>query len=91
MEYVFQQFGVGHWASRLDAFIDPSTASKNETYHVDRARAAIGSGGLYGEGYLRGTSAHAKYIPYSYSDTDTNNYIYSEKIKSGSPRQGKLS
>ncbi|MBP1994457.1 cell division protein FtsW (lipid II flippase) [Paenibacillus eucommiae] len=69
IKHIFQQIGVGHWANRLDAFIDPTQASKDETYHVKNAMTAIGSGGLYGEGYLKGTSVHASYIPYSYSDS----------------------
>lgn len=61
--------GVGHWANRLDAFFDPESASKDQRYHVENAKLAIGSGGLYGGGYLNGTMVQSSKIPYSYSDS----------------------
>ena len=30
---------------------------------------AIGSGGLEGEGFLKGTSVHSNFIPFAYSDS----------------------
>src|SRR5262249_37825974 len=42
---------------------------KDQIYHVNQAKMAIASGGLHGEGYLQGTSVHAGFIPYSYSDS----------------------
>ncbi|MEW9702067.1 FtsW/RodA/SpoVE family cell cycle protein [Paenibacillus sp. SI8] len=66
---LLDKWGVGHWASRLDAYIDPSKATKDQIYHVKQAKMAVASGGLYGEGFLRGTSVHAGFIPYSYSDS----------------------
>ncbi|TCZ74038.1 rod shape-determining protein RodA [Paenibacillus albiflavus] len=61
--------GFGHWADRLDTYFAPEFASKDQTYHVDNARLAIGSGELLGRGYMKGDMIHSGKIPYSYSDS----------------------
>jgi rod shape determining protein RodA len=59
----------GHWVSRIDTFIDPTNATKDQKFQVDNSIKAIGSGGLTGENYLKGTSVHRNFIPYAYSDS----------------------
>jgi len=61
--------GVGHWANRLDTYFNPEAVSKDQSYHLNNAKLAIGSGGLYGAGYLNGAMVHSSKIPYSYSDS----------------------
>jgi len=56
-----------HWIGRIDAFLYPETASKDDTYQIDKALLAIGSGGLTGEGYMQG--ALIRQVPYTYSDS----------------------
>jgi rod shape determining protein RodA len=63
------KMGVGHWAKRIDTFLDPNSASKDAKYQVEHAITAIGSGGLLGEGYMKGNSIHSNFIPYAYSDS----------------------
>ncbi|WP_159881160.1 FtsW/RodA/SpoVE family cell cycle protein [Paenibacillus puerhi] len=55
------------WIVRINTFINPTTADKNDSYHVDSAIRSIGSGFLTGEGYLQGTSPRT--VPYAYSDS----------------------
>lgn len=57
-----------HWYERINAFIDPQSASEKEIYQVTKAKIAIGSGGLTGDGYMKGESKNRKFIPYPYSD-----------------------
>lgn len=59
----------GHWVARLDTFINPDAATKDQKFQVDNSIKAIGSGGLTGEKYLQGTSVHRHFIPYAYSDS----------------------
>ncbi len=78
--FIFQKYHVGieqflsdrnygHWVTRIDTFLDPSNASKDAKFQVENSIRAIGSGGLFGEGYLKGTSVHSNFIPYAYSDS----------------------
>ena len=52
---------------RLMAFLDPYAHAKDEAYQVVQSLYAIGSGGVFGEGFAKG---HQKlfYLPYPYSD-----------------------
>lgn len=65
----FTEQGKGHWVARLDTFINPDSATKDQKFQVDNSIKAIGSGGLTGEKYLQGTSVHRHFIPYAYSDS----------------------
>lgn len=58
-----------HWVERLDTFIDPSRVSADEKYQTERSKIAIGSGSLFGDGYLKGSSVHNNFIPVVYSDS----------------------
>ncbi|MFC4809006.1 FtsW/RodA/SpoVE family cell cycle protein [Paenibacillus sp. GCM10023250] len=57
-----------HWYERINGFINPETASDKEVYQAQKAKIAIGSGGLTGDGYMKGESKNRKFIPYPYSD-----------------------
>jgi cell division protein FtsW len=52
---------------RMMAFMDPYKYADDEAYQVVQSLYAIGSGGVFGEGYAKG---HQKlfYLPYPYSD-----------------------
>ncbi|WP_028547683.1 FtsW/RodA/SpoVE family cell cycle protein [Paenibacillus sp. UNC451MF] len=65
----FTEKGKGHWVARMDTFINPESATKDQKFQVDNSIKAIGSGGLTGEKYLQGTSVHRHFIPYAYSDS----------------------
>jgi rod shape determining protein RodA len=64
-----QENDAGHWMDRIDAYLYPEQATKDQTYQVDNSVRAIGSGALFGEGYLQGSSVHNNFIPYAYSDS----------------------
>ncbi len=53
--------------ARLMAFLDPYKYADDEAYQVVQSLYAIGSGGVFGEGFAKG---HQKlfYLPYPYSD-----------------------
>lgn len=60
---------IAYWLDRIDAVLLPEQASEKATYHTDRALEAIGSGSLFGEGYLHGSSVQTERVPYTYSDS----------------------
>jgi rod shape determining protein RodA len=67
MDYA-EQHDVEHWVERIDTFIDPESVDANKSYQFIRSKIAIGSGMLYGDGYLKGNSVHNNFIPVVYSD-----------------------
>ncbi len=52
---------------RMMAFLDPFAHSDDAGYQVVQSLYAIGSGGIFGEGFARG-QAKLFYLPYPYSD-----------------------
>lgn len=69
IEAFLQTHGAGHWMQRIDTFLYPDQASKHATYQITNSLRAIGSGALWGEGYMQGDSVHGGFIPYTYSDS----------------------
>ncbi|AJY76064.1 FtsW/RodA/SpoVE family cell cycle protein [Paenibacillus beijingensis] len=59
----------GHWYKRINTFIDPNSASDDDKHQSQNAKIAIGSGGLTGDGYMKGDSKNRRFIPYPYSDS----------------------
>ena len=55
---------------RLTAFIDPGSddGGRGFTYNSRQALIAIGSGGVGGKGYLRGTQTNLQYVPEQKTD-----------------------
>lgn len=53
---------------RLEVFLNAESEKSGTGYHVWQARIAIGSGGLWGKGFLRGTQVHSGYIPEKQTD-----------------------
>lgn len=58
-----------HWVARIDTFLNPENASADDTYQVMNAQVAIGSGGMFGSGYMNGDSTKNGFVPYPYSDS----------------------
>ena len=53
--------------ARIMAFLDPYKYSDDEAYQVVQSLYAIGSGGVFGEGFAKGQQK-LFYLPYPYSD-----------------------
>jgi rod shape determining protein RodA len=48
---------------RVLTFLNPETDPLGAGYHTIQAKIAIGSGGLYGKGWLNGTQSHLEFLP----------------------------
>ena len=48
---------------RILTFINPETDPLGSGYHIIQSTIAIGSGGLYGKGWLNGTQSHLDFLP----------------------------
>lgn len=53
---------------RLMVFLDPDIDPRGYGWNIIQAITAIGSGGITGKGFLRGTQSHARYIPQQSTD-----------------------
>ncbi len=48
---------------RILTFLNPETDPLGSGYHIIQSTIAIGSGGLYGKGWLNGTQSHLDFLP----------------------------
>ncbi len=53
---------------RVCTLLDPTTDPLGKGFHTIQAVIAIGSGGLFGKGWLKGTQAHLEFIPERHTD-----------------------
>ncbi len=66
---VFQSGAIQDFQrERLQAFLDSSNVSSDARYNLDQSLIAVGSGGLFGKGYLQGTQTNLDYVPEQHTD-----------------------
>lgn len=63
---------------RVIMFLDPERDPLGAGYHIIQSSIAIGSGGLYGKGWLNGTQSHLEFLPER--STDFIFSVYSEEF-----------
>ncbi len=61
--YVLWSFMYGYQKQRVLTFLDPEKDPLGSGYHIIQSKIAIGSGGLYGKGWLNGTQSHLEFLP----------------------------
>jgi len=49
--------------TRVLTFLNPENDPLGTGYHIIQSKIAIGSGGLYGKGWLNGSQSHLKFLP----------------------------
>ena len=54
--------------NRVLIFLDPEADPLGKGYHITQSKIAIGSGGLFGKGFLKGTQSHLDYLPEGHTD-----------------------
>jgi rod shape determining protein RodA len=54
--------------ARLTSFLDPAADPLRAGYNRQQAEIAIGSGGLFGTGYLQGTQTNLDFVPEQHTD-----------------------
>ena len=69
---IFAGFQVGlvkeYQVVRLQAFLDSANVDESARYNRQQAEIAIGSGGLFGLGYLQGTQTNLDFVPEQHTD-----------------------
>lgn len=58
----------GYQKRRLEIFLDPSKDPLGAGYNLIQARIAVGSGGIFGQGWLHGAQGQLGYVPERTSD-----------------------
>jgi rod shape determining protein RodA len=63
---------------RIEMLFDPSQDALGKGYHTIQGMIAVGSGGIFGKGYLNGTQTHLDFLPER--TTDFIFAVYSEEF-----------
>lgn len=53
---------------RVLIFLDPGADPLGAGYHITQSKIAIGSGGIWGKGFLNGSQSHLQYLPEQHTD-----------------------
>jgi rod shape determining protein RodA len=68
VDYVFNDIMEPHQQARIKVSLGLEGDTRGAGYNVNQSKIAIGSGGLFGKGFLNGTQTKLKYVPEQ--DTD---------------------
>jgi len=53
---------------RILTFLDPESDALGAGYHITQSKIALGSGGLFGKGFLQGSQSHLDFLPERQTD-----------------------
>ncbi len=73
---VVYQLLHGYQRKRIDIFLDPESDPLGAGYHITQSKIAIGSGGIFGKGYLNGSQSHLDYLPEGHTD-----FVYATMVE----------
>jgi len=58
----------GYQKNRVLTFLNPESDPLGTGYHILQSKIALGSGGVFGKGYLHGTQSHLNFLPEKQTD-----------------------
>ncbi|NKB19678.1 MAG: rod shape-determining protein RodA [Alphaproteobacteria bacterium] len=58
----------GYQKKRILTFLNPESDPLGSGYHIMQSKIALGSGGVFGKGYLSGTQSHLNFLPEKQTD-----------------------
>lgn len=67
-EIALHQVLQPHQRARVEAFVNPTLDPLGAGWNVLQAKTAIGSGGLYGTGFMEGTQTQLRFLPEQWTD-----------------------
>ena len=62
------QFLHDYQKARIGNFLNPESDPLGTGYHLFQSKIALGSGGLFGKGFLQGTQSHLNFLPEKHTD-----------------------
>ena len=65
---IVYSFMHGYQRKRIDVFLNPEADPQGAGYHIAQSKIAIGSGGIWGKGFLHGSQSHLQYLPEGHTD-----------------------
>jgi rod shape determining protein RodA len=65
---IFWTFLHEYQKKRIIIFLNPESDPSNSGYHIMQSKIALGSGGLFGKGFLQGTQSHLNFLPEKQTD-----------------------
>jgi rod shape determining protein RodA len=68
VDYVFNNVLRSHQRERIDVLLGKETDLKGAGYNLNQSLIAIGSGGVTGKGYLKGTQTKFNFVPEQSTD-----------------------
>jgi rod shape determining protein RodA len=54
--------------NRILTFLDPETDPLGAGYHIMQSKIALGSGGMFGKGFMQGSQSHLNFLPEKQTD-----------------------
>jgi rod shape determining protein RodA len=54
--------------ARITTFLDPESDPRGAGYNIIQSKIALGSGGMWGKGFMQGTQAHLNFLPEKQTD-----------------------
>jgi rod shape determining protein RodA len=64
----YNVFMLPHQQKRVLIFLNPEQDPLGAGYHITQSKIAIGSGGIFGKGFLNGSQSHLHYLPEQHTD-----------------------
>lgn len=58
----------GYQRARIDTFLNPESDPLGAGYNIIQSKIALGSGGMWGKGFLQGTQGHLNFLPEKQTD-----------------------
>ena len=68
VEYAFQNILEPHQKTRINVLLGKQIDLKGAGYNVNQSKIAIGSGGFWGKGFLKGTQTKFNFVPEQSTD-----------------------
>jgi rod shape determining protein RodA len=65
---VLWQFMHAYQKKRVLTFLDPESDPLGSGYHIMQSKIALGSGGVFGKGFLKGSQSHLDFLPEKQTD-----------------------
>lgn len=65
---VIWHFLHSYQKNRVLTFLDPERDPLGSGYHIIQSKIALGSGGVFGKGFLNGTQSHLNFLPEKHTD-----------------------
>ena len=66
--FVLRRFLKGYQVTRMIVFLDPGIDPQGAGWNVIQSVTAVGSGGWFGKGWLKGTQSHYRFLPQQSTD-----------------------